>query len=59
MTALELHELSLIVPVKNESANIVSLVEEIASKVAIPHRVYIVYDSDDDNTLDQRDSQSP
>lgn len=56
MSSTEPCILSLIVPVKNEAGNIVSLVEEISDRVNIPHRIYVVYDSDDDDTLSQRDT---
>ena len=48
--------LSLIIPVRNEAGNIVPLIKEIAENVDIPYRCYVVYDSDDDDTLSKRDA---
>lgn len=43
--------LDIIVPVFNEKDVIVSTLEEIRSKVLTSHRIFIVYDFDQDNTL--------
>jgi glycosyltransferase involved in cell wall biosynthesis len=43
--------LGIIIPVYNEAANIGSTLAAIEDKIRIPHRIYIVYDFDEDNTL--------
>lgn len=43
--------LSLVVPVYNEAANITELVKRVSQKVKTPHRLIIVYDFDQDNTI--------
>jgi dolichol-phosphate mannosyltransferase len=44
-------DIDIIIPVFNEKDVIVSTLEEIKSKVLTSHRIYIVYDFDEDNTL--------
>jgi glycosyltransferase involved in cell wall biosynthesis len=43
--------LGIIIPVYNEGANIEATLLAIEQKVHTPHRIYIVYDFDEDNTL--------
>ncbi len=43
--------LGIIIPVYNEAENIGSTLTEIQQKVKTPHRIYIVYDFEEDNTL--------
>lgn len=43
--------LGIIIPVYNEAANIEKTLATIQEKVTTPHRIYIVYDFDEDNTL--------
>ena len=43
--------IEIIIPVYNEGENIVRTLEEIESKVTHPHRILVVYDSDQDDTL--------
>jgi glycosyltransferase involved in cell wall biosynthesis len=43
--------LAIIIPVYNEAKNIGKTLDAIKEKVATPHRIYIVYDFDEDNTL--------
>jgi glycosyltransferase involved in cell wall biosynthesis len=43
--------LNIIIPVYNEGDNIGNLYREIKSKVSTPHRILIIYDFDEDNTL--------
>ncbi len=43
--------LGIIIPVYNEAENIGNTIESIGGKVSIPHKIYIVYDFDEDNTL--------
>lgn len=43
--------LGIIIPVYNEAENIGNTIESIKEKVKTPHRIYIVYDFDEDNTL--------
>lgn len=43
--------LGVIIPVYNEAENIGRTIEAIEAKVKTPHRIYIVYDFDEDNTL--------
>ncbi len=41
----------IVVPVYNEGENILRTIGEIESKISTPHRIFIVYDFDEDNTL--------
>jgi dolichol-phosphate mannosyltransferase len=43
--------LGIIVPVYNEAENISKTLTTVEEKVKTPHRIYIVYDFDEDNTL--------
>ena len=43
--------LGIIVPVYNEAGNIKATLTAIEAKVNVPHKIYIVYDFDEDNTL--------
>ena len=43
--------LGIIIPVYNEAENIGKTLAIIQDKVATPHRIYVVYDFDEDNTL--------
>lgn len=43
--------IEIIIPVYNEGENIVRTLEEIEGKVSHPHRIVVVYDSDQDDTL--------
>jgi glycosyltransferase involved in cell wall biosynthesis len=43
--------LGIIIPVYNEAENIVATLSTIEEKVSTPHRIYIAYDFDEDNTL--------
>ena len=43
--------LGIIIPVYNEGENIGDTLADIDRKVSTPHRIYIVYDFDEDNTL--------
>ena len=43
--------ISIIIPVYNEGVNIEATLLAIEQKVHTPHRIYIVYDFDEDNTL--------
>ncbi|MGD0785813.1 MAG: glycosyltransferase [Sedimentisphaerales bacterium] len=43
--------LGVIIPVYNEGANIEATLLAIEQKIHTPHRIYIVYDFDEDNTL--------
>jgi len=43
--------LGIIVPVYDEAGNIKATLTAIEQKVTIPHKIYIVYDFDEDNTL--------
>ncbi len=43
--------LGIVIPVYNEAANIGSTLTAIEDKIMTPHRIYIVYDFDEDNTL--------
>jgi len=43
--------LGIIIPVYNEGLNIGDTINSIENKVRTPHRIYIVYDFDEDNTL--------
>lgn len=44
-------KLGIIIPVYNEAENIYRTIRAIEAKVRTPHRIYIVYDFDDDDTL--------
>jgi dolichol-phosphate mannosyltransferase len=43
--------LGIIIPVYNEAENIGKTLDAIQKKVMTPHRIYLVYDFDEDNTL--------
>lgn len=43
--------LGIIVPVYNESENIRSTIKAMEEQIATPHRIYIVYDFDEDTTI--------
>jgi dolichol-phosphate mannosyltransferase len=43
--------LQIAIPVYNEADNIMDVLEEIEAKVTTPHRINIIYDFDEDNTL--------
>lgn len=43
--------LDIIIPVYNEEENIVATLMEIEGKVTTPHRILIIYDFDEDNTI--------
>lgn len=43
--------LGIIIPVYNEAENIGNTIESIEEKVNTPHKIYVVYDFDEDNTL--------
>jgi dolichol-phosphate mannosyltransferase len=43
--------LGIIIPVYNEAENIEKTLATIQEKVTTPHRIYVVYDFDEDNTL--------
>ena len=43
--------LQISIPVYNESDNIIRVLEEIESKVSIPHCINVIYDFDEDNTI--------
>jgi dolichol-phosphate mannosyltransferase len=43
--------LGIIIPVYNEADNIRKTIDVIEEKIKTPHRIYIVYDFDEDNTL--------
>lgn len=43
--------LGIIIPVYNEAENIRRTINDIEEKIKTPHRIYIVYDFDEDNTL--------
>lgn len=45
------NELSIVIPVYNEGPNILATISTIEQKVRTPHRILIVYDFDEDNTL--------
>jgi len=51
---IEDFELTLIVPVYEEEENIVPFLKEVIGKVKIPHKVLIIYDRDEDSTLNKR-----
>lgn len=44
--------LNIIVPVYNEKDNIVKLLEEIKNNITVPITLYIIYDFDEDNTIE-------
>ncbi len=44
-------ELDIVIPVYNEGGRIVSLIDDLRASVAVPFRVLICYDFDDDDTL--------
>ncbi|MBX9845827.1 MAG: hypothetical protein K2Z80_28895, partial [Xanthobacteraceae bacterium] len=48
-------EITLVVPVYNEEQNIVPFVREVKAMVRLPHRIAIVFDHDDDTTLNKKD----
>lgn len=50
-TAGRYDALDIVIPVYNEGENIDRTLAEIEAKVRTPHRVWIVYDFDEDNTL--------
>ena len=43
--------LGIIIPVYNEADNIKATLAAVEEKVKTPHKIYIVYDFDEDNTL--------
>lgn len=43
--------LQISIPVYNEADNIITVLDEIESKIASPHQVNIIYDFDEDNTI--------
>lgn len=43
--------INIVIPVYNEGANISNAISEIESKVKTGHRIFIIYDFDEDNTL--------
>lgn len=43
--------LSIVIPVYNEAENIKKVLQEIDEKLHMPHRIFVVYDSDLDTTL--------
>jgi glycosyltransferase involved in cell wall biosynthesis len=43
--------IGIIIPVYNEGENIKETVESIEEKISTPHKIYIVYDFDEDNTI--------
>lgn len=43
--------LDIIIPVYNEGGNIGKTLRAVAEKIKTPHRIYIIYDFDEDNTL--------
>jgi glycosyltransferase involved in cell wall biosynthesis len=45
------HGLDIVIPVYNEGENILRTLEEIERCIEIPHRVLVVYDFDEDNTI--------
>lgn len=46
-------ELTLVVPVYNEAENIVPFLQEVVSKIRIPHQALVIYDDETDPTLDK------
>ena len=49
---LAMTDLDIVIPVYNEGANIVPLLESLRRHVKTPYRVLICYDFDEDDTLD-------
>ena len=49
-------EITLLVPVYNEEKNIIPLVQEIKKEIGLPHQIVIIYDRDDDTTLNHREA---
>ena len=47
----EVPDLSVVIPVFNEEANIVQTLEALTRYVSVPHEILIVYDRDEDTTL--------
>jgi glycosyltransferase involved in cell wall biosynthesis len=43
--------IQIVLPIYNEKDNILRTIEEIEAKIRTPHRVLIIYDFDEDNTL--------
>jgi glycosyltransferase involved in cell wall biosynthesis len=43
--------INIIIPVYNEGQGICAILQEIEDKVHTPHRIYIIYDTEEDNTL--------
>lgn len=43
--------LGIVIPVYNEAENISGVIASLSRKVATPHRIYIVYDFEEDNTI--------
>ena len=43
--------LQVIIPVYNEGEDIIKTLVQIETKVITPHRIFIVYDFDEDNTI--------
>ena len=46
-----LPELSIVIPVFNEEANILQTLQTLAQHVPVPYEILIVYDRDEDTTL--------
>ena len=44
-------DLAIIIPVYNEGPNIKATIEDIEKKIETPHKIFIVYDFEEDNTL--------
>jgi len=44
-------ELDIVIPVYNEGANIAAVLDSLAAKLKTTHRILVVYDRDDDDTL--------
>lgn len=51
ITAINNVSLGIIIPVYNEADNIGKTITTLEEKVKTPHRIYVVYDFDEDNTL--------
>lgn len=45
------HFINIIIPVYNEGENIISTLSEIKAKVSTPHKIFIIFDFEEDNTL--------
>ena len=43
--------LNIVIPVYNEAENIKNTISEINQRVSTPHKIFIIYDFDEDNTL--------